>query len=92
MTIPLGLINQSDYIPIVCDLQSNDIIVQITDGVISDKDNYNNNFLTEYLNSLDSNKSVKVISDEINKLILKEKKNNINDDYTVLVTKVEKNK
>ena len=92
MTIPLGLINQSEYLPIVCDLDSKNIVVQLTDGVISENDNYTNNYITKYLQSLDKNKSVKVIADEIQKLILKEKKNIINDDYTIIVTKIVKNK
>lgn len=91
MTIPLGLINESDYIPIVCNLDVDNIIIQITDGVISDDYDYNNNYITKYLQALDNTKSVKVISDEIKKLILKEKKNIIDDDFTVIVTKVVKN-
>lgn len=91
MNIPLGLINESDYVPIVFDLDENDIVVQITDGVINETYDYNNNYLTKYLQNLDSSKSVKVIIDEINKLILKEKKNKLDDDFTVLVTKVCKN-
>lgn len=91
INIPLGLINESEYIPIVSDLDEGDIIVQITDGVINEEQDYNNNYLTKYLQNLDISKSVKSIADEIYKLVLKEKNNNIDDDFTILVTKVCKN-
>ena len=48
----------------------------------------NDNFLTTYLRTLDTSKSVKQITDEIRKVILKEKKNILNDDFTVIVTKI----
>lgn len=91
MNIPLGLLDESEYIPIVYDLDKNSIVVQVTDGVISEDVEYNNNFLTKYLQNIDNTKSVKVIADEINKLVLKENKNNITDDFTVIVTKICKN-
>lgn len=88
INIPLGLLNESEYIPIVSDLSEGSIIVQVTDGVINESYDYTNNYLTKYLQSVDSSRSVKVIADEIHKLVLKEKNNNIDDDFTVLVTKV----
>lgn len=91
MNIPIGLLNESDYVPIVSDLTDGTIVIQITDGVINENYDYINNYLTKYLQSLDTTKSVKVISEEIHKLILKEKNNDLDDDFTVLVTKVCKN-
>lgn len=88
MNIPIGLLNESEYVPIVNDLTDGTLVVQITDGVINEDYDYINNYLTKYLQSLDTTKSVKVIAEEIHKLILKEKNNNIDDDFTVLVTKV----
>jgi stage II sporulation protein E len=91
MNIPLGLINETDYVPIVYDLDKSSIVVQVTDGVINDEYDYNSNYITKYLQNVDKNKTVKVIGEELYKLILKEKKNKIDDDFTVLVSKVSKN-
>lgn len=88
MTIPLGLVDSSTYLPIIKELKDLDIVVQVSDGVIPDDMDKNDNFLTTYLRTLDTSKSVKQITDEIRKVILKEKKNILNDDFTVIVTKI----
>ena len=88
MTIPLGLVDSSTYLPIIKELKNLDIVVQVSDGVIPDDMDKNDNFLTTYLRTLDTSKSVKQITDEIRKVILKEKKNILNDDFTVIVTKI----
>ena len=86
--IPLGLVNESNYVPIVSNLNDKSIVVQITDGVIDENYDYTNNYVTKYLQNLDKTKSTKSIADEIQKLILKEKKNKLNDDFTVIISKV----
>ena len=88
MTIPLGLVDSTTYLPIIKELKDLDIVVQVSDGVIPDDMDKNNNFLTTYLKSLDTSKTAKQITDEIRKVILKEKKNILNDDFTVIVTKI----
>ena len=52
--------------------------------------NINKNYITEYLTSLDITKNTRMISDEMHKLVLRENKNNLNDDFTIIVTKVHK--
>lgn len=91
INIPLGLISESDYLPIVSDLNDSSIVVQITDGVIDESYDCNQNYLTKYLQTVDITKSTKLIADEIHKLILKEKDHHIKDDFTVIVSKVCKN-
>ena len=90
INIPLGLVNNTDYVPIVNNLDDRSIVVQLTDGVISENDDYNHNFLTNYLKMVDTEKSAKVISEEIRKLVLKEKNNILDDDFTVIVSKISK--
>lgn len=90
INIPIGLVKNTDYIPIVKKLNNNDIVIQVTDGIIKEDMNVTNNFLTEYLQTLDVSKTSKTISDDIHKLVLKENKGILNDDMTVIVTKIKK--
>lgn len=89
--IPLGLINNTDYLPLVKKLQKNDVIIQLTDGVIKPDMDPSDNYLTRYFKNLDTTRSINVISDEIEKLILKENNNSFDDDCTVIVTKISEN-
>jgi stage II sporulation protein E len=91
INIPLGLISESNYVPIVSDLDDMSIVIQLTDGVIDETYEYNDNYITKYLQNLDITKSTKLIADELHKLILKEKNNDLKDDFTVIVSKVCKN-
>lgn len=90
INIPIGLVKNTDYIPIVKKLDNNDIVVQVTDGVISENMNVTDNYLTKYLQNVDTFKSAKLIADDIHKLVLKENKSILNDDMTVIVTKIKK--
>lgn len=90
--IPLGLVKNSDYIPIVKKLEDGTIIVQITDGVVPDTMNTTDNFLTNYLKNVDITKNVRTIGDEIHKLVLKENKGILNDDITIIVSKIIKSR
>ena len=91
--IPLGLVKNSDYIPIAKKLEDGAIIVQITDGVVPDTMNTTDNFLTNYLKNLDlTTKNVRTIGDEIHKLVLKENKGILNDDITIIVSKIIKSR
>ncbi len=87
--IPIGILKDTDYIPLCKKLKDKDIVIQISDGVIPDNLDINKNFLTEYLQNIDITKSAKVIADDINKMVIKENKNNLADDVTVLVSKIE---
>lgn len=90
INIPVGLVKNTDYVPVVKKLNNNDIVVQVTDGVIPENYDLFNNFLTKYLQNLDTFKTPKMIADEIHKLVLKENKSVLNDDMTVIVTKIKK--
>ncbi|MEG2348516.1 MAG: SpoIIE family protein phosphatase [Clostridia bacterium] len=86
--IALGLVEDTDYIPIAKQLMPGSIVVQISDGVITDEMDKNSNYITKYLQNLDNSKNAKIISEEISKLVLKENKNILKDDVTIMVTKV----
>ena len=92
LNLPIGLNFDVDTLNIVHKLNTDGIIVQLTDGALHEELNVNNNFITDYLKSVDLKKSTKIISEEISKLILKNKNNVVDDDITVLVSKVVKNK
>lgn len=90
--IPLGLMTKTDYVPIVKKLQKNDVIVQLSDGAINEKVYINDNYITNYLQNLDITKNVYTMTDELEKIILKENNNVLNDDFTIIVTKIGENK
>lgn len=73
--------------PISKRLNNGDIIVQISDGVVKDDMNINDNYFTKILSSIDTNKNSKEIANELHKLLLKEYKNILNDDITIIVNK-----
>ncbi len=90
-TIPVGLIEKADYIPIVKKLKEGSIIVQISDGVISDTMDSSNNILKNYLLTCDYTKSAKVLSQEIKEVITLNNGDALDDDATVIVSKIESN-
>lgn len=86
--IPIGILKDTDYVPVCKKLKHQSIIVQISDGVVSDDMDIQHNYLTEYLGNIEIDKSAKIIAEEIHRLVLKEQKNLLKDDVTILVTKV----
>lgn len=91
MNIPVGVSDNPDYLPISRKLIDKDIIVQISDGVLHEGLDISNNYFTEYLKTVDVNKTAKQITDEIYRNVLRENKNILNDDVTIIVTKIIKN-
>lgn len=89
--LPVGLVNDNEYVPIVRKLKNYDIIIQVSDGIVTDKMDVNNNYFKEYIKNIDVNKSARNIADEISKFILKENSNILKDDTTVIVTKLKEN-
>jgi stage II sporulation protein E len=85
--IPIGLVNDSEYVPICKKLNEQDIIVQISDGVVNDNMNINDNYFTKILTNIDTSKTSKDISSELQKYVLKEYKNILHDDITIVVSK-----
>lgn len=91
MNIPVGVSDNPDYLPISRKLIDKDIVVQISDGVLHEGLGISNNYFTEYLKTIDVNKTAKQITDEIYRNVLRENKNILNDDVTIIVTKIIKN-
>lgn len=89
--IPIGILNDTEYVPIVKKLKNNTILVQISDGVISDKMDINNNYFTKYLQQIDLSKNSRTISEELYKTVLRENSNILTDDVTIVVSKVKEN-
>ncbi len=92
MNIPVGVSDNPDYLPISRKLIDKDIVVQISDGVLHEGLDISSNYFTEYLKTIDLNKTAKQITDEIYRNVLRENKNILNDDVTIIVTKIIKNK
>ena len=88
MNIPVGVSDNPDYLPISRKLIDKDIVVQISDGVLHEGLDISNNYFTEYLKTIDVNKTAKQITDEIYRNVLRENKNILNDDVTIIVTKI----
>lgn len=92
MNIPVGLSDSVDYLPISKKLYDKDIIIQISDGILNDCADISNNYFTECLKNIDINRTPKIIVDELYRHVLKENKNILKDDITIIVTKIKKNK
>ena len=90
LNIPLGLLKDTDYLPITKKLHDGAIVLQITDGIVNENLDKTNNYITNYLQNLDITKSAKQITDELHRVIIKENKNLLNDDMTAVVTKIKK--
>lgn len=88
MTVPIGLLKEAQYIPIAKKLSVNSFVIQVSDGVIKEGMDIQNNYLTEYLKTIESTKLPRVISDEIQRLVMKQNENQLKDDVTILVTKI----
>lgn len=89
--IPVGLVNDNEYVPISRKLTEQDIIVQISDGVVNDNMIVNDNYFTKVLSTIDASKSSKEIANELHKCVLKEYKNILYDDITIVVSKFNNN-
>ena len=77
--------------PIVKKLFDKDIVVQISDGVLGEtEENISDNYFTENLKNIDTGKSSKAIADDLYKAVLRKYENVLNDDVTIIVTKIKK--
>ncbi len=90
-TIPVGLVDNTDYIPICKKLDQGDFIIQVSDGVIPDDIDPNSNYLKNYLSTCDITKSAKVIAQEIKEVLYLNNGGVLDDDATIIVNKIEKN-
>ena len=91
MSLPMGIDVNTNYIPISEKIGDGGIIIQFTDGVISDEMNPNDNYILDYLKTVDLKKNSKIIAEDINRIVLKNNKNILKDDMTISVTKIERN-
>lgn len=87
-SMPVGIIKESDYVPIVKKLKKGSIVIQISDGVVKDGMDVNDNYFKNYLANIDTKKTPKAISDELRKFVLRENKGLLDDDVTIIVNKV----
>ena len=88
--IPVGLVDSSDYIPICKKLDYGDFVIQLSDGVIPDTIDPNNNYIKNFLSTCDITKSAKVIAQEIKEVININNDGVYDDDITLIVNKIEK--
>ena len=88
--IPVGLIDSSDYVPICKKLDYGDFVIQLSDGVIPDTIDPNNNYIKNFLSTCDVTKSAKVIAQELKEVININNDGVYDDDITVIVNKIEK--
>ena len=86
--MPVGIIEDVDFIPIVKQLNKNSVVVQLSDGVVKDEMDVNDNYFKNYLANIDTNKSAKQIAEELRKFVVKYNKGLLNDDITIIVSKV----
>lgn len=90
-TIPVGLVDNTDYIPICKKLNEGDFVIQISDGVVLEEMDPNNNFLKNYLLTCDITKPAKLIAQEIKEVLYLNNGGVLDDDATIIVNKIEKN-
>ena len=89
-TIPVGLVDNTDYIPICKKLNEGDFVIQISDGVVQDDIDPNSNYLKNYLLTCDTSKSAKIIAQEIREVLYLNNGGVLDDDATIIVNKIEK--
>lgn len=89
-TIPVGLVDNTDYIPICKKLNEGDFVIQISDGVVQDDIDPNSNYLKNYLLTSDTSKSAKIIAQEIREVLYLNNGGVLDDDATIIVNKIEK--
>ena len=88
--IPVGLVDSSDYIPICKKLDYGDFVIQLSDGVIPDTIDPNNNYIKNFLSTCDITKSAKVIAQELKEVININNDGVYDDDIALIVNKIEK--
>lgn len=89
--MPIGVVDETSYIPIVKKLKSGDVVIQFSDGAITSSMDINNNYLKEYIQKMSLDQSARYIAQDIIKTISKHYLNSVPDDVTVIVTKISEN-
>lgn len=88
--LPVGIVKDTDYIPICKKLKEGAVAIQVSDGVVKENMDVNDNYFKNHLLNIDTNKTSKSISNELLKFVLKENKGLLEDDVTIIVTKIVK--
>ena len=86
----MGLVENTDYIPICKKLKEGDFIIQISDGVVPEGIDTSSNYLRNYLLTCDTSKTAKVIAQEIKEVFNLNNGGTLEDDATIIVNKIEK--
>lgn len=87
-SMPIGIVKESEYVPIVKKLKKGSLVIQISDGIVKDGMDVNDNYFKNYLSNIDTKKTPKAIGNELRKVVLKENKGLLDDDVTIIVNKV----
>ena len=90
-SIPVGLVEDNEFVPICKKLKEGDFVIQVSDGIVPEGSDINNNYLKNYLLTCDYSKSAKLIAQEIKEILYLNNGGTLEDDATVIVNKIELN-
>ena len=90
-SIPVGLVEDNEFVPICKKLKEGDFVIQVSDGIVPEGSDINNNYLKNYLLTCDYSKSAKLIAQEIKEILYLNNSGTLEDDATVIVNKIELN-
>lgn len=90
-SIPVGLVEDNEFVPICKKLKEGDFVIQVSDGIVPEGSDINNNYLKNYLLTCDYSKSAKQIAQEIKEILYLNNGGALEDDATVIVNKIELN-
>lgn len=90
--IPVGILSETSYVPIVKNLKSGDIVIQFSDGAITSDMDINDNYLKKFILNMDLSQSSRIIAQNIMQTISNHYLNSIPDDVTVMVTKIDESR
>ena len=90
-SIPVGLVEDNEFVPICKKMKEGDFVIQVSDGIVPEGSDINNNYLKNYLLTCDYSKSAKLIAQEIKEILYLNNGGTLEDDATVIVNKIELN-
>ena len=90
-SIPVGLVEDNEFVPVCKKLKEGDFVIQVSDGIVPEGSDINNNYLKNYLLTCDYSKSAKLIAQEIKEILYLNNDGTLEDDATVIVNKIELN-
>ncbi len=90
-SIPVGLVEDNEFVPVCKKLKEGDFVIQVSDGIVPEGSDINNNYLKNYLLTCDYSKSAKLIAQEIKEILYLNNGGTLEDDATVIVNNIELN-